>query len=127
VGAQASSAGARSKEPSLPLPTARPQATDAYSFGVLLWQMWTGSRPWPGLRAWEVARAVSDGGTLAFPEGTPAAIRSIGEVRTGAMGQGAWVGLGEEGRACMRAAVRASSPSTEPPPPPTMAAIARPA
>jgi hypothetical protein len=34
------------------------KAADAYSFGVLLWQMLTGARPWSGLRHDQVVAAV---------------------------------------------------------------------
>lgn len=61
---------------SLPHPHA--QATDVYSFGVLLWQMQTGSQPWPGMRKWDVVQAVVAGRCLVFPQDTPDDISNVG-------------------------------------------------
>jgi serine/threonine protein kinase len=39
-------------------------AADVYSFGVLLWQMCTGRRPWAGLSPQQAAQAVMAGGSV---------------------------------------------------------------
>jgi hypothetical protein len=45
------------------------KAADVYAFGVLLWQMWTGSRPWAGLRHHQVYEVGGwgEGGALHAP------------------------------------------------------------
>lgn len=46
--------------------------TDTYSLGVLLWQMYTGSRPWAGMTHAQIIMAVaSQISRLQFPEDTP--------------------------------------------------------
>jgi hypothetical protein len=41
---------------------------DVYSFGVLLWQMLTGSRPWPGMSHAQIMAAVGmEKRMLVFP------------------------------------------------------------
>ncbi|KAL6763903.1 mixed lineage protein kinase [Haematococcus lacustris] len=46
--------------------------TDTYSLGVLMWQMYTGSRPWAGLSHSQILMTVVNGTAhLAFPADTP--------------------------------------------------------
>ena len=51
------------------------KASDAYSFGVLLWEMYTGLEPWANMRPTAVIRAVTDGQQLEFPRGAPEAFK----------------------------------------------------
>ncbi|PNH03748.1 putative serine/threonine-protein kinase [Tetrabaena socialis] len=37
---------------------------DSYSFGVLLWQMYTGSRPWANMNRFQIMRAVTSAGAV---------------------------------------------------------------
>lgn len=54
------------------------QAVDVYSFGVLLWQMYTSSRPWSGLTHSQILMLVAQqGAKLQFPTDTPEAYRSL--------------------------------------------------
>ncbi|KAI8475877.1 MAG: kinase-like domain-containing protein [Monoraphidium minutum] len=56
------------------------KAADVYSFGVLLWSMATGSRPWAGVPPAAIVEAVSrQGGALAFPHWAPLTLRDLGE------------------------------------------------
>lgn len=47
------------------------RASDAYSFGVLLWEMYTGQEPWAHMRPTSIIQAVTDGRQLQFPASTP--------------------------------------------------------
>jgi hypothetical protein len=48
-------------------------ATDVFSFGVVLWEMWAGRRAWQGLSGVQVLQAVTASGrTLEPVEGAPA-------------------------------------------------------
>ena len=47
------------------------KASDAYSFGVMLWEMYTGLTPWDNMRPTAIIRAVTDGRQLEFPSDTP--------------------------------------------------------
>ncbi|KAG2501254.1 hypothetical protein HYH03_001061 [Edaphochlamys debaryana] len=54
------------------------KATDVYSLGVLLWQLYTSSRPWAGLRHGQIiVMVVTQGARLRFPEGAPPAYESL--------------------------------------------------
>jgi len=53
---------------------------DVYAFGVLLWQMWTGARPWAGMAHAQVVRAVAaEGRALAWPDDAPQGLAALGE------------------------------------------------
>ncbi|GIL61093.1 hypothetical protein Vafri_15480, partial [Volvox africanus] len=53
-------------------------ATDVYAFGVLMWELFTGSRPYSGLTAGEVVqRVVVQGFRPAFPGATPQEWRDL--------------------------------------------------
>ncbi|KIY94658.1 Mitogen-activated protein kinase kinase kinase 9 [Monoraphidium neglectum] len=55
------------------------KAADVYSFGVLLWSMWTGSRPWAGMTSSAVIDAVArQRRSLVFPEDAPSEIADLG-------------------------------------------------
>ncbi|GLC34060.1 hypothetical protein PLESTB_000832900 [Pleodorina starrii] len=54
------------------------KATDVYSLGVLLWQMYTSSRPWAGLRHGQIiVMVVTQGARLRFPPGCPPAYEDL--------------------------------------------------
>ena len=58
--------------PELMLNGCMTKAADVYSFGVLLWELYTGQRPWAGLRhAKIVVKVTLEGRQLDFPFGTP--------------------------------------------------------
>ncbi|GFR42473.1 hypothetical protein Agub_g3381 [Astrephomene gubernaculifera] len=54
------------------------KATDVYSMGVLLWQLFTGSRPWAGLRHGQIiVMVVTQGARLRFTPGCPSAFEEL--------------------------------------------------
>lgn len=54
------------------------KAADVYAFGVLLWQMYTSSRPWAGMGHAAIIKAVAiESKTLQFPDDTPDAVREL--------------------------------------------------
>ncbi|KXZ51728.1 hypothetical protein GPECTOR_11g175 [Gonium pectorale] len=54
------------------------KATDVYSMGVLLWQLFTSSRPWAGLRHGQIiVMVVTQGARLRFPDGCPPAYEAL--------------------------------------------------
>ncbi|WIA23927.1 hypothetical protein OEZ85_013569 [Tetradesmus obliquus] len=56
------------------------KGADVYSFGVLLWQMVTGSRAWAGMSHMAVVNAVCcDKKTLQFPDDAPDALMMLGK------------------------------------------------
>jgi serine/threonine protein kinase/GAF domain-containing protein len=55
-------------------------AADVYSFGVLLWQGWTGARPWQALSHAQVVRMVAiEGAQLRWPDDAPQGLATLGE------------------------------------------------
>jgi len=51
---------------------------DVWSFGVILWQMWTCQRPWAGMSPQQVVAAVGlDGRKIAAPDDMPSDVRSL--------------------------------------------------
>eukprot|EP00798_Chlamydomonas_sp_ICE-L_P025632 gene25632-11290_t len=56
------------------------KATDVYSFGVLMWQMYTCSRPWCGLTHAQIVMQVgTKGASLVWPENSDASYRALAE------------------------------------------------
>ena len=54
------------------------KAADVYAFGVLLWEMWTGSRPWSGLLQMQVIFHVTvQRKCLEFPSNTPMQLKEL--------------------------------------------------
>ncbi|GLI66067.1 hypothetical protein VaNZ11_009786 [Volvox africanus] len=54
------------------------KATDVFSMGVLLWQLYTSSRPWAGLRHGQIiVMVVTQGARLRFPAGCPPAYEEL--------------------------------------------------
>jgi len=46
---------------------------DVYAFGVVLWEMYTGQRPWAGMRHAQIVHTICGlDQQLEFPYGTPA-------------------------------------------------------
>lgn len=55
------------------------QAVDVYSFGVLLWSMMAGTRPWVGLgHLGVIEKVVEERCALRWPEHTPPSMRMLG-------------------------------------------------
>ncbi|GAX81182.1 hypothetical protein CEUSTIGMA_g8615.t1 [Chlamydomonas eustigma] len=55
-------------------------ATDVYSYGVLLWQMYTGSRPWSGLSQAQIMLQVgSQGSKLKWPQAVPPEYKALAD------------------------------------------------
>ena len=55
-------------------------AADVYGFGVILWQMYTGLRPWRGLSHARVVEAVGrEGKVLPWPDEAPDGLAALGE------------------------------------------------
>ena len=55
-------------------------AADVYGFGAILWQMYTGLRPWRGLSHAQVVEAVGrEGKVLLWPDEAPDGLAALGE------------------------------------------------
>ncbi|KAL3143838.1 hypothetical protein ABBQ32_003662 [Trebouxia sp. C0010 RCD-2024] len=56
------------------------KSADVYAFGVLLWEMWTGQRPWSGLGQMQVIFHLTQRKKrLQFPPDTPPQLQALGE------------------------------------------------
>eukprot|EP00798_Chlamydomonas_sp_ICE-L_P002176 gene2176-12166_t len=56
------------------------KATDVYSFGVLMWQMYTMSRPWSGLSHAQIIMKVgTQGSKLVWPKMTPPGFKALAD------------------------------------------------
>lgn len=52
-------------------------ATDVYSFGVILWEMWAGRRSWAGLSPSQIAHGVTSGRKLPSLDAAPAWLEGL--------------------------------------------------
>ncbi|GIL69245.1 hypothetical protein Vretifemale_190, partial [Volvox reticuliferus] len=60
-------------------------AADVYSFGVLLWQMYTGLRPWAGMNTGQIVYNVGmKAMQLPFPSDTPTGLLAVSRACTAA-------------------------------------------
>ncbi|KAA6420291.1 MAG: kinase, partial [Trebouxia sp. A1-2] len=65
--------------PELMLEGSLSQAVDVYAFGVVLWEMYTGQRPWAGMRHAQIVHTICGlEQQLEFPYGTPARFKELG-------------------------------------------------
>ncbi|KAK9807784.1 hypothetical protein WJX72_009359 [[Myrmecia] bisecta] len=53
-------------------------AADVYAFGVLLWSMWSGQRPWAGKHEVQIiSQKLNDGAVLVLPEDAPQSYKEL--------------------------------------------------
>ena len=65
------------------------KAADTYSFGVLLWEMYTGQRPWAGMLQMQIIFNVTvQGKQLEFPSDAPEQIKVLSIMNVGSIALG---------------------------------------
>ena len=61
-------------------------SADVYSFGVIMWELWTGCVPWAGKSSFEVMTAAVQGKRLALPESCSDAHPTVSRITEQCMG-----------------------------------------